>query len=79
MYTTPENGADQKGDARRLLDARLGYEGRHGAVYAYGRNLLDQDYATYRYGITGSYAVPEGRSIAYGAPRVLGLQLEFRL
>lgn len=30
----------------------------------------------YRYGIVVSYAVPPGRSVAYGAPRVFGAQLE---
>ncbi|MDP3858943.1 MAG: TonB-dependent receptor [Stagnimonas sp.] len=78
-YTTPENDPDENGDARRLLDLRLGYEGRHWSVYGHGRNLLDQDYAVYRYGIAGSYSVPTGRSIAYGPPRLIGAQIEVRL
>lgn len=78
-FTTPSNTRRERGDASRLLDARIGYEGRRLSIYAFGRNLLDQDYAVYRYAYVGGFGVEPGRTIGYGAPRVFGIQFDVSL
>ena len=75
-YTTPSNSKRERGDASRLLDARIGYEAGTVSIYAFGRNLLDQEYAVYRYGYAGGTGVEPGRTIGYGAPRVFGVQFD---
>lgn len=75
-YTTPGNTKRERGDASRLLDARFGYKAGRVSIYAFGRNLLDQDYAVYRYAYVGGFGVEPGRVIGYGAPRVLGVQFD---
>lgn len=78
-FVTPENTADQRGDSRRLLDARLGWQGRVVSIYAYGRNLLDQDYETSSFNvIPGTGRNEEGRIVNYGELRRIGAQLEAR-
>jgi iron complex outermembrane receptor protein len=75
-YTTPENKDRARGDARQLLDARIGYEKNGFSIYAFGRNLLNGDYAVYRYDYVGGTGVPPGRTIGYGAPRAFGVQFD---
>lgn len=74
-FMTPQNTAKERGDIRRLLDARLGWQGRHLAVYAYGRNLLDDDYRTVSYRITQGLGFPQaGYGTSYGELRRIGVQ-----
>ncbi len=78
-YSSPANAADERGDIRRLLDARLGYQGQRLAAYLYGRNLLDDD--TVKSSVrttTGLGITEEGRFVSYGTLRRLGVQLEAR-
>ena len=75
-YTTPANVARERGDARGLLDLRLGYETSNASIVAFGRNLLDDDYATYRASYVGGFGIQPGRAIAYGPPRVFGVQVD---
>jgi outer membrane receptor protein involved in Fe transport len=79
-FTTPENDERERGDARDLLDLKLGWEGRRVKAFLFGRNLLDEDYLTESFVIEPGAGSPAGtRFAAYGRPRVLGLQVEFRL
>ena len=75
-YTTPANVARERGDAHGLLDLRLGYETSKVSIVAFGRNLLDDDYATYRASYRGGFGIEAGRAIAFGAPRVFGVQVD---
>jgi iron complex outermembrane receptor protein len=76
-YGAASNEPGSRSDIRRTVDARLGYEGSNFALVAYARNLLDEDYAYYRYRFNPGLGVPEPATlIGYGEPRVLGLQLE---
>jgi len=43
-FDVPPN--DQRADAYMLTHAKLGYEGERWAVYAWGRNVFDEDYYT---------------------------------
>ena len=78
-YSTPENQNDERADARRVLDARIGYETDHLSIVAFGRNLLDDDYALYRYSRPDRLAYPAGHGVGYGPPRVLGIQVTLDL
>ncbi len=77
-FSTPENDTRERGDARGLLDLRLGYETPRVSIVAFGKNLLDDDYATYRAGYAGGFGIQSGRAIAYGPPRVFGVQVDLR-
>jgi len=74
-YYDLENSVKEKGYA--LVNARLGYELKHFEIYLWGKNLLDEEYAT--------TAVPDpagmGQSdwyIRYGAPLTCGITLAGR-
>ncbi|WP_411888271.1 TonB-dependent receptor [Hydrocarboniphaga effusa] len=75
-YTTPANTTRERGDAHGLLDLRLGYETSRVSIVAFGRNLLDDDYATYRASYVGGFGIEAGRAIAFGSPRVFGVQVD---
>jgi iron complex outermembrane receptor protein len=57
-----------------LLNARVGWEWRRFALYAYGRNLIDQTYF--------AFAVPLGPGAGYatspGDPRTFGMMATAR-
>ena len=79
-FATPENAADERSEARQLLDARVGWESNHVSLYLSGRNLLNQDYVTETYQFREGYVgAPSPRGYAsYGALRWLGAQMEAR-
>lgn len=55
---------------RAILNMKLGYEFEYVAIYAYARNLLDEEYITHRN--TG----PRLRhTVRVGEPRIIGVQL----
>ncbi len=62
-------------EPRRLLSARLGYTWRRVRVYAYGSNLLDENYASYRSDNTALGLPVSGQA---GLPRQLGGGAELR-
>jgi outer membrane receptor protein involved in Fe transport len=79
-WSTPDNDDRERGDARDLLDARLGWEFRAVKAYLYGRNLLDEDYVRNRQRVTtGLGLLEEGTIVTYGDRRLLGVQIEVRL
>ncbi len=70
-YLEETNGYEQ--DAYLMMDAKVGYEAEHWAVYLWGENLTDELYVTRAldfYG-TGYY----GRT---GQPLAMGVELEWR-
>lgn len=76
-FVTPDNTEQQRGESRRLIDARLGWQGRYFALYGYGRNLLGHDYRTLSYRIEEGLGFPKaGYGVSYGELRQLGMQLE---
>ena len=78
-FVTPANTERERGESRRLVDARLGWQGRHVALYGYGRNLLGEDYRTLSYRIEPGLGLPRaGYGVSYGELRTLGVQLEGR-
>ena len=62
-------------EPRRLLSARLGYAWRGVRLYAYGANLLDENYALYRSDNTALGLPVSGQA---GLPRQLGGGAELR-
>ncbi|MDO9452277.1 MAG: TonB-dependent receptor [Stagnimonas sp.] len=78
-FVTPANNERERGESRRLVDARLGWQGRYVALYGYGRNLLGEDYRTLSYRIEPGLGLPTaGYGVSYGELRQLGVQLEAR-
>ena len=78
-FLTPENDPRERSDAYTLLDLRLGYEAPRWSLIAYGRNLLDEDYRTYRFLLEPGFGVEQtGALEAYGAPQVLGVEANLR-
>ncbi|CAM2010737.1 TonB-dependent receptor [Acanthopleuribacter pedis] len=67
-YRSPGNEAVGLQDARTLVNTQLGYGFQHWGLYAYARNLLDEEYVT-----VGK--VREGAIIALGDPRVVGASI----
>lgn len=54
-----------KQDSYTLISAKIGYESKYWSVYAYGRNLLDEEYYTHSFSTAGRA----------GAPAIIGAQL----
>ncbi|MGB1557849.1 MAG: TonB-dependent receptor, partial [Oceanococcaceae bacterium] len=80
-FTRPSNSEDEYSESRRLLSARMGWQGQHWAVFLSGSNLLDEDYATETFQFPEGYVGADGARGygAYGAPRTLSLSLEWQL
>lgn len=62
-------------ESRHLLSARVGYAWQHASLYAFGSNLLDDDYALFRSDNTGIRLPVTGK---VAPPRVLGIGADFR-
>ena len=68
-FTGVGNVALTKSDSRLLVNARVGYEGENGEVFAYARNLFDKDYI-----LSASSNMSGGISrIRAGEPLTLGV------
>lgn len=79
-YTRPSNEEDEISEARTLFDMRIGWDSEHLSAYMFGKNLTDEDYITETYQFREGYigaSTPRGYA-AYGRPRELGIQLEWR-
>lgn len=57
-------------ESRRLLSARIGYAWQHLSLYAFGSNLLDDNYALFRSDNTGIRLPVTGKA---APPRLLGI------
>lgn len=57
--------------ARTVVNARLGYDAGRWTVFAFARNLLDEDYLQYR--------TPDGNRAIVGDPQTFGAGLELHL
>ncbi len=78
-YIEPNNDRRSRSDACTLLDARAGFEHRHWSLFAYGRNQLDDDYATSRlYRSPANGRDRDGQRAIYGDPLRVGVQVELR-
>lgn len=62
-------------ESRQLLSARIGYAWDHVSVYAFGLNLLDDEYALVRFDNSSIRLPVTGKA---AAPRVLGIGAEFK-
>ena len=62
-------------ESRQLLSARIGYAWDHVSVYAFGSNLLDDEYALVRFDNSSIGLSVTGKA---AAPRVLGIGAEFK-
>ena len=56
---------------RTVVNARLGYDAGRWTVFAFARNLLDEDYLQYR--------TPDGLRGIVGDPQTFGAGLELHL
>ncbi|UPT62783.1 MAG: TonB-dependent receptor [Hyphomonadaceae bacterium JAD_PAG50586_4] len=72
MFFGPDNDADFSQDGYALLNARAGLDLGSWSVMAWGRNLTDETYTTYR---GGGVIDPSQRLQALGAPRTWGIEL----
>lgn len=74
-YSSADNAADQRNPAHTLLNAKLGYRFANGLrLFAYGLNLFDATYSTYRLDtVVGRQAAYLGDARRYGA----GLEWRF--
>ena len=74
-YSSADNAADQRNPAHTLLNAKLGYQFANGLrLFAYGLNLFDATYSTYRLDtVVGRQAAYLGDARRYGA----GLEWRF--
>ncbi|KMY67333.1 hypothetical protein AAU61_10820 [Desulfocarbo indianensis] len=70
VYFDPANTQSQENYG--LLNVKIGYETGHFDVYLYGRNLLDEEYATRAYQVNNVWY---GRA---GEPQIFGLMLTAR-
>lgn len=70
-----DNRAGNRSDARRLLNARVGWRWSHAALSLYARNLFDDEYHNY-----SDLDLPGGINQVFqpGNPRELGVTLEAR-
>ena len=75
--TYSEVGSPQvtKLESRQLLSARIGYAWQHASLYAFGSNLLDDDYALFRSDNTSIRLPVTGKA---APPRLLGIGMELR-
>ena len=62
-------------ESRQLLSARIGYAWQHASLYAFGSNLLDDDYALFRSDNSGVFLPVTGKA---APPRLLGIGMELR-
>jgi outer membrane receptor protein involved in Fe transport len=62
-------------EARQLLSARIGYAWQHASLYAFGSNLLDDDYALFRSDNTSIRLPVTGKA---APPRLFGIGVELR-
>lgn len=72
IFFGPSNEADFSQEGYALLNARAGLDLGDWSVMAWGRNLTDETYATYR---GGGVIDPTQRLQALGAPRTWGIEL----
>jgi len=72
------NSHDQRADNKQLLHAKVGYQASRWALYAWGRNVLDEQYA-----VRGFYfglEPPDYEDTLYthlGDPQHFGVTFEF--
>jgi iron complex outermembrane receptor protein len=62
-------------ESRQLLSARIGYAWEHARVYAFGSNLLDDDYALFRADNSGAGLPVTGKA---APPRIFGIGMDWR-
>jgi outer membrane receptor protein involved in Fe transport len=62
-------------ESRQLLSARIGYAWQHASLYAFGSNLLDDDYALFRSDNSGVRLPVTGKA---APPRLFGIGMELR-
>ncbi|MFT7824095.1 MAG: TonB-dependent receptor [Sulfurimonas sp.] len=72
------NSHNEKSEAYTVTDARIGYEAESWEVYLWGKNLLDEKYATrgYYFANEPNYAAVD-RYIRLGAPRQIGITARY--
>lgn len=81
-FLQPENDAPSRADRYAILNLRLGYALRNGAISLVASNLTDRRFATFRQRLEAENQLgrrDDGFLVTYGAPRVIGLQLDMRL
>jgi outer membrane receptor protein involved in Fe transport len=79
-FSEPDNSAGSRTDAYDLFDARLSWTHKSGlSLTAFGRNLTDASYSTYRFPVPEAGGTRAGQFVSYGAPRTFGVQIEGKL
>ncbi len=73
-----DNENTQRQDAYHLVNAKIGYEGEHWDIYLWGRNLLNEKYATRAFAMASPLT---GENTWYGRPGdplTIGMTVGFR-
>ena len=69
---------DQRSDAYRLVDVKAGYESVNWSLYAYGRNVFDEHYATRGFYFGNEPPdYPDKLYIQNGNPRTYGVAFDW--
>lgn len=78
QFSSSQNNADGQIDSYALANLKIGYEADNWSIFAFGRNLFDEDYMAQIFNGTfrnGQIIRQQGRS---GEPRLVGVELNFR-
>ncbi|WP_420428204.1 TonB-dependent receptor [Algiphilus sp.] len=81
-FLQPENDAPSRSDRYAVLNLRVGYALRNATLSLVASNLTDRRFATFRQRLEAENQLgreDDGFLVTYGAPRVIGLQLDIRL